>query len=503
MCDARAADGRAGDGRACDARASAATGVPTWGVRGVPGGRRCHNAQVPDSRLPDPLTSESSEGGSPGSDTAGPTIPSPVTGDPLSSSAVYVAAPEGDTGKSTVALGLLRILAGTVQRVGLFRPVTVVPRATDPGPGRDRIVEMLLQHTTVDLAYEDCIGVTNVRVHEDRDAALTEIVDRYHAVARQCDVVVILGTDYTGVPSPTEFDFNATVAVNLGAPVLLVIRGADRTPEEIGTNARLTLEELYLEHAHPVGIVVNRCQPDALEAIQGELAHLDLPVWTLPSQALLTAPTMGELKDAVDGTLYSGDPALLDREVMAVMVGGMTGDRILERLVDGMVVIVPADRTDAVLAILTAHAAEGFPSLAGMIWNGGLMPNPAMDRLVHGMRSTLPIICTDHGTYDTARVAADTRINGKFANANIPRLKSMLVDQICQASGGPCTYTGRDMKSTHAGMGVSSGDFDALVGDLVATLNKFKVPEREKNELLGALGPMKGDIVEKPMASMQ
>ena len=101
------------------------------------------------------------------------------------------------------------------------------------------------------------------------------------------------------------------------------------------------------------------------------------------------------------------------------------------------------------------------------------------------------------------RVAADTRINGKFANANIARLKSMLVDQICQASGGPCTYTGRDMKSTHAGMGVSSSDFDALVGDLVATLNKFKVPEREKNELLGALGPMKSDIVEKPMASMQ
>ncbi len=101
------------------------------------------------------------------------------------------------------------------------------------------------------------------------------------------------------------------------------------------------------------------------------------------------------------------------------------------------------------------------------------------------------------------RVAADNRINGKFANANIPRLKSMLVDQLCQASGGPCTYTGRDMKSTHAGMGVSSSDFDALVGDLVATLKKFKVPERETNELLGALSPMKGDIVEKPMASLQ
>jgi hemoglobin len=100
------------------------------------------------------------------------------------------------------------------------------------------------------------------------------------------------------------------------------------------------------------------------------------------------------------------------------------------------------------------------------------------------------------------RVAADSRINGKFATTDIPRLKMLLVEQICQASGGPCTYTGRSMKATHAGMGVSNADFDALVGDLVTSLDKFKVPEREKNELLGALGPMKGDIVEKPKMSM-
>ena len=96
------------------------------------------------------------------------------------------------------------------------------------------------------------------------------------------------------------------------------------------------------------------------------------------------------------------------------------------------------------------------------------------------------------------RVAADNRINGKFATTNIPRLKKNLVDQICAASGGPCTYTGRDMKSTHAGMGITNAEFDALVGDLVAALNKFKVGEREKNELLSVLGPMRKDIVERP-----
>ena len=95
-----------------------------------------------------------------------------------------------------------------------------------------------------------------------------------------------------------------------------------------------------------------------------------------------------------------------------------------------------------------------------------------------------------------ARCAGDSRINGKFARTDIPRLKASLIDQVCEAAGGPCTYSGRDMKTTHQGMSVTAGEFDALVADLVATLNKFSVPEAEKNELLGVLGPLRSDIVE-------
>jgi hemoglobin len=72
----------------------------------------------------------------------------------------------------------------------------------------------------------------------------------------------------------------------------------------------------------------------------------------------------------------------------------------------------------------------------------------------------------------------------------------MLIDQVCEATGGPCTYTGRDMREAHDGMAVSAGEFDARVQDLVATLDEFDVPEAEKDELLGLLGPMRGDIVE-------
>jgi hemoglobin len=95
-----------------------------------------------------------------------------------------------------------------------------------------------------------------------------------------------------------------------------------------------------------------------------------------------------------------------------------------------------------------------------------------------------------------ARCASDERINRKFERTDIPRLKKMLVDQVCEATGGPCTYSGRDMKETHTGMGVTAGEFDALVEDLVATLDELGVPDAEQQELLGTLAPMRDDIVE-------
>ena len=99
-------------------------------------------------------------------------------------------------------------------------------------------------------------------------------------------------------------------------------------------------------------------------------------------------------------------------------------------------------------------------------------------------------------------VAADTRINKFFADTakdpkQLAKFKKNLADQICQATGGPCKYKGKDMATAHKGMGISDADFNALVEDLVAALNKFNVPEAEKNELLGILGPLKPQIVGK------
>jgi hemoglobin len=96
-----------------------------------------------------------------------------------------------------------------------------------------------------------------------------------------------------------------------------------------------------------------------------------------------------------------------------------------------------------------------------------------------------------------ARLVKDERINRRFANADVPHLRLMLIDQICEASGGPCKYTGKDMRTSHAGMRIVDSEFDALVEDLKGALDHLKVPVREQNDLIGALAPMKPDIAQE------
>ena len=321
----------------------------------------------------------------------------------MAASAIYVAAPEPETGKSTIALGLLHRLTATVAKVGVFRPITRL------GEDRDYILELLLEHTTAGLPYEQCVGVTYQQLHVDSDAAIAIIVDSYHAMAENCDVVVVVGSDYTDVTRPAELSVNARIAVNLGAPVLLTVSGKDRTPEEVASVVEVCLPELIAQHAHTAAVVANRCEPAELAAVAQALRPFAQRSYVLPEDPLLSAPTVAELEKAVSGTPVSGEASLREREVMAMMVAGMTADHVLERLRDGMAVITPGDRSDVVLAVASAHAAEGFPSLSCIVLNGGFELHPSIAALVSGLRLRLPIIATALGTYETASAAASAR----------------------------------------------------------------------------------------------
>lgn len=141
---------------------------------------------------------------------------------------------------------------------------------------------------------------------------------------------------------------------------------------------------------------------------------------------------------------------------------------------------------------IVASLAALFVLAAGCAGREGSMTGTSLyDRL--GGKPAIAAVVDDF----IANVAADARINARFQGADIPRLKTLLVDQICEASGGPCTYRGKSMLDAHRGMRITEAEFNALVEDLVKSLDRFKVPAREKQELLTALGGMKSQIVDR------
>lgn len=341
---------------------------------------------------------------------------------------IYITSSEGNTGKSIVALGVLTTLIRSGRSIGIYRPVS------RSGIGSDYILDLLLDQIGNPRPAAGSIGATYEEVHADPDGALSRIIARYRAIERDYDVVIILGSDYTDVSSPTELSYNARIAANLGAPVLLALggrshdanaasnaqalTGAARNREEIFQAAEIAITELESEHAQLAAVIVNRADPDDLDGIIAAVARaigpsVQIPVWALPEDAVLVAPTLAAVMTAIDGTFYRGDRDFLSREVMGVVVSAMSMENVLARLSEGAAVVVPGDRSEVLLAVLMAHDAGTFPDLSGIILNGGFEISPPIERLMAGSAATLPIVKTELNTFET--VLRITRTRGRLA----------------------------------------------------------------------------------------
>lgn len=339
---------------------------------------------------------------------------------------IYITSAEGSSGKSTVALGVLDALRAKVEKVGVFRPVS--RSRSEP----DYVLQMLLAHDGVDLEYDDCVGVTYDDVHADPDAALGIIVEKFRAVAARCQAMVIVGSDYTDVGNPTEFSFNAKVAANLGAPVALVVTGREpslstgrdlalpaRSVADVVRVTQSALSQIRHAHASVLAVMVNRANQVDSAALLDQVGTLDssLYVATIPEDTFLVAPTVRSVMAAIEGTLLHGDDELLEREALGVMVAAMSLESIIQRLREGFVVLVPGDRSDAIVGVLMAHRSENFPSLAALILYGGFPLSPQVRLLIEGVDDRLPIIHTLFDTYESVlhvvsargRLAADSQ----------------------------------------------------------------------------------------------
>ena len=326
---------------------------------------------------------------------------------------LYIAAIEPRSGKSVVALGIMELLSRRIRKIGYFRPV--IPS----GNKADNNIQLIKTRYCLSPAHEDMSAYTHDEAQKlaaegQADIILKHILKKYKKLENNCNFVLCEGTDFTGVSSAFEFDFNAEVAINLGCPILALVNGRGKSPEDILDAVHVAQESFEDKGCTILATIINRVDPAKMDAVSERVKDLESdqePIFILPEEITLGKPTVGDIANALNAQLLQGEANGLNREVHDFKVAAMNLPNFLERIEEGDLIITPGDRADVILGSLSATVSETYPNIAGLLLSGGMMPEVQVKRLMKGFKKQfpVPVICVETDTYTTALHASAVR----------------------------------------------------------------------------------------------
>ncbi|MEU1630210.1 phosphate acetyltransferase [Streptomyces sp. NPDC020096] len=312
---------------------------------------------------------------------------------------VYVTGIGRGDGRQVVELGVMELLTRKVDRVGVFRPLM--------HEGPDRLFELVRARyrltqdpaTVYGLGYDEA---ARLQAERGIDELVSELVDRFHAVAREYEFVLVLGSDYADTQLPAELNLNARLANEFGASVLPVVGGLDQSADSIVAEVHNAHRAYADEGCYILAMIANRVAPDAAKIAADQLgSRLPVPVYVLPEEPSLSAPTVAQVVQKLQAEVLLGDDAGLARNVMNFVFGGAMLPTFLPALTPGCLVVTPGDRADLIIGSLAAHSA-GAPSIAGVLLTLDERPGPDIVALAERLAPGTPVIAVPGGSFPTA-----------------------------------------------------------------------------------------------------
>jgi phosphate acetyltransferase len=312
---------------------------------------------------------------------------------------VYVTGIDRGDGRQVVELGVMELLSRQVDRVGVFRPLV--------HDGPDRLFDLLraryrLTQDPASVYGLDYHDASALQAEQGTDELVSRLVERFHGVARDYDVVLVLGTDFAATQLPDELSLNARLANEFGASLVAVVGGKGQTAESVRAEARNAHRAYQVLGCDILSVVVNRVAgEDRDEIVERLTATLPVPCYVLPDDPALTAPTVAQIVQALEGTVLLGDESGLARDAMDFVFGGAMLPNFLGALTPGCMVITPGDRADLVVGALAAHSA-GTPPIAGVLLTLDERPGDSILALASRLAPGTPVVSVAGSSFPTA-----------------------------------------------------------------------------------------------------
>jgi len=328
---------------------------------------------------------------------------------------VYVTGIDRGDGRQVVELGVMELLTRQVDRVGVFRPLV--------HHSPDRLFELLRARyrlsqdpaTVYGLDYHEASALLAER---GTDELVSTLVDRFHLVARDYDVVLVLGTDFADTQLPDELSLNARLANEFGASVIPVVGGRAQTAESVLAETRNAYRAYDGLGCDVLAMVTNRvARQDRDEIAERLLGRLPVPCYVVPDDPALAAPTVSQIAQALGAEVVLGDDAGLARDALDFVFGGAMLPNFLNALTPGCLVVTPGDRADLVVGSLAAHSA-GTPPIAGVLLTLNEVPTDEVLTLAARLAPGTPVLSVAGNSFTTASELFS--LEGKL-NAATPR----------------------------------------------------------------------------------
>ncbi|MEU6240199.1 phosphate acetyltransferase [Streptomyces sp. NPDC047024] len=312
---------------------------------------------------------------------------------------VYVTGIDRSDGRQVVELGVMELLTRQVDRVGVFRPLV--------HDGPDRMFELLRARyrltqdpaTVYGMDYEEA---SSLQAERGTDELVSVLVDRFHRVARDYDVVLVLGTDFAATQLPDELAINARLANEFGASVIPVVGGRKQTAASVLAETRNAFRAYAGLGCDVLAMVANRVAREDRDEIAGRLAdRLPVPCYVLPDEPALSAPTVSQIAHALGAKVLLGDDSGLARDALDFVFGGAMLPNFLAALTPGCLVVTPGDRADLVVGALAAHNA-GTPPIAGVLLTLNEVPSKEILTLAARLAPGTPVLSVAGTSFPTA-----------------------------------------------------------------------------------------------------
>jgi phosphate acetyltransferase len=326
--------------------------------------------------------------------------------------AIYIATSEVNSGKSIVSLGLMSMVLGKTAKVGYFRPII-----DEVEKGKiDNHINTILTHFQLDIDPKEAFAFTrkefiSMRNKGKEGEVYDTIIEKYKALEEKNDFVIVEGSDFSGEGSAIELDANIEIAKNLGIPVIIVSSGVDKTLEEFTQGLHLAYDSFREKEVEVLAVIANKVQERNIEIAKKELT-LNLPanvfVGVVPLIAQLKNPTVKEIADAIGAKILFGAEHI-NNQTDSFTVGAMQLRNYLTHLTNDNLIITPGDRADIILGALQANISSNYPSIAGIVLTGGILPEEPIVKLIDGLSQVIPIISVKQGTFVTANKIGSVR----------------------------------------------------------------------------------------------